>query len=148
MLSAQADVFGVGITVIDASRLVVTSGVISGWIVPSGGFAGMSGVESGKAAPLVGGPPGVELHMMLDALPIGDTGGTDPVEVGTMGAGMVPKGVDDIVVGVIAIMPSVMDVGDVLDTIDDIGKGGTMMEGAGKAGTVSGGGAGMVVPGI
>ena len=38
--SAQADVFGVGATVIVGSRLVATSCVISGWIVP--------GVDSSK----------------------------------------------------------------------------------------------------
>ena len=38
-LSAQTDVFGVGTTVMDGSRLVVASGVTSGWIVPGGGPA-------------------------------------------------------------------------------------------------------------
>ena len=56
VLSAQADVFGVGATVIVGSRLVATSCVISGWIVPGVGAGGrlveISGVESGKAAPL------------------------------------------------------------------------------------------------
>ena len=52
VLSAQADVFGVGATVIVGSRLVATSCVISGWIVPGGGLVEISGVESGKAAPL------------------------------------------------------------------------------------------------
>ena len=50
--SAQADVFGVGATVIVGSRLVATSCVISGWIVPGGRLVEISGVESGKAAPL------------------------------------------------------------------------------------------------
>jgi hypothetical protein len=59
MLSAQAEVFGVGITGLVGSRLLVMSCVMSGWIVPGGGLAGISGVESGKAAPLVGGPPGM-----------------------------------------------------------------------------------------
>ena len=79
VLSAQADVFGVGATVIVGSRLVATSCVISGWIVPGGGFVEISGVESGKAAPLVGGPPGVELQTMVDELPTGDTGDMIPV---------------------------------------------------------------------
>lgn len=52
VLSAQADVFGVGATVIVGSRLVATSCVISGWIVPGGRLVEISGVESGKAAPL------------------------------------------------------------------------------------------------
>ena len=34
------------------SRLVTASCVISGWIVPGGGLVEISGVESGKAAPL------------------------------------------------------------------------------------------------
>lgn len=144
MLSAHADVFGVGTTPVDASRLVVASGVTFGWIVPGGGITGISDVESGRSAPLVGGPPGVELHMVFDALPTGDTDGITPVVLATMGVGIVPKGMDDIVVGIITIVPSAMDVGPVLD---DVGRGGIVMEGAGKAGTVGGGGAGIVVPG-
>jgi hypothetical protein len=35
-------------------------------MAPGGGLFGMSGVESGNAAPLVGGPPGVELHTVID----------------------------------------------------------------------------------
>ena len=54
--------------------LVAPSWVTSGWIVPGGGVAGIAGVESGKAAPLVGGPPGVELHTVVDELPTGDSG--------------------------------------------------------------------------
>ena len=61
------------------SRLVTASCVISGWIVPGGGLVEISGVESGKAAPLVGGPPGVELQTMVDELPTGDTGDMIPV---------------------------------------------------------------------
>jgi hypothetical protein len=38
MLSAHADVLGVGITVIVGSRLVVTSCDMSGWIVPGDGL--------------------------------------------------------------------------------------------------------------
>src|SRR3981189_2996561 len=90
--------------VIVGSRLVATSCVISGWIVPGGGFVEISGVESGKAAPLVGGPPGVELHTVVDALPSGDSGDMVPVVLPTIGVGIVPNGlagiiaVDDIVV--------------------------------------------------
>ncbi len=61
------------------SRLVTASCVISGWIVPGGGLVEISGVESGKAAPLVGGPPGVEQQTMVDELPTGDTGDMIPV---------------------------------------------------------------------
>lgn len=38
MLSAHADVFGVGITVVVVSRLVATSCGMSGWIVPGDGL--------------------------------------------------------------------------------------------------------------
>jgi hypothetical protein len=48
-------------------------------MVPGDGFAGMSGVESGNDAPLVGGPPGVELHVMEDELPSGEIGEMVPV---------------------------------------------------------------------
>src|SRR6266850_5551208 len=61
MLSAHADVFGVGTTVIVGSMLVPASSATAGWIVPGGGLLGTEGVESGNAAPLVGGPPGTEL---------------------------------------------------------------------------------------
>jgi len=104
--------------------------------VPGEGLLGTSGIESGKAAPLVGGPPGVELHTVVDALPSGDTGDMVPVVLPTIGAGMVPNGlagisaVDDIVV------------------VDDVGIGIAVIEGGGGAGIAGGGGAGMVVPGI
>jgi hypothetical protein len=141
MLSAQADVFGVGTTVIVGSRLVVTSCVMSGWIVPSGGLAGICGVESGKAAPLVGGPPGVELHTVVDELPTGDTGDMVPIVLPTIGVGMVPNGVDDIVAvddivvvdGVIvAVLPAV-DVETVLGTVDGVGTGIAVVGGGGAA---------------
>ena len=72
--------------------------------MPGGEALGISGVESGKAAPLVGGPPGVELHMVVDELPSGDTGDMVPVALPRISEGMVPSGVagvmasDDIVV--------------------------------------------------
>ena len=150
VLSAQADVFGVGATVIVGSRLVATSCVISGWIVPGGGIVEISGVESGKAAPLVGGPPGVELHTVVDELPSGDTGDMVPVVLPTNGVGMAPNGVDDIVVVddiIWTVLPG-MDVETVLGTVDGGGTNVAVMEGGGGAGTVGGCGAGMVVPGI
>src|SRR6267142_1911550 len=119
VLSAQTDVFGVGATVIVGSRLVATSCVISGWIVPGGGIVEISGVESGKAAPLVGGPPGVELHTVADELPSGDTGDMVPVVLPTNGVGMAPNGVDDIVVVddiIWTVLPG-MDVETVLGTV-------------------------------
>jgi hypothetical protein len=47
--------------------------------VPSRAPLGISGVESGKSAPLVGRPPGVELHPVVDELPSGDAGDMVPV---------------------------------------------------------------------
>jgi hypothetical protein len=107
-LSAQADVFGVGTTVIVGSMLVLTSCVIAGWIVPGGGLDGIAGVESGKAAPLVGGPPGIELHTMVDELPSGVVGEVFPVLVPTIGVGMVPNGAAALVAvdGVVAVLPA------------------------------------------
>jgi hypothetical protein len=127
MLSAQADVFGVGTTVDVGSMLVVPSCVISCWIVPGDGLAGISGVESGKAAPLVGGPPGIELHTVVDELPSGDTGDMVPVVLPTIDVGMVPNAVpgiivvDDIVVvdGVIVAVLPAMDVE--TGTVDGVG---------------------------
>jgi hypothetical protein len=60
--------------------------------VPGGGLAGISGVVSVKAAPLVGGPPGIELHTVFEGLPSGGIGATFPVVVMTIGVGMVPNG--------------------------------------------------------
>jgi hypothetical protein len=116
MLSAQTDVFGVGTTVVVEPRLVVASCAVSGWIVPGGGPAAISGVESVNAAPLVGGPPGEELHWVVDELPTGDI---VPVVLATRDVGMVPKAVGDIVAadGVIAFIP------------DSIGTGGATMKG-------------------
>jgi hypothetical protein len=122
MLSAHADVFGVGITVTAGSILVSPSCATTGCIVPGGGLLGISGVESGKAAPSVGGPPGTELHTMFDGLPSGDAGAVVPVELTPISVGMVPNGVagvipvDDIVAagGVIMAAALAMDVETVL----------------------------------
>jgi hypothetical protein len=146
-LSAQADVFGVGTIVIVGSMLVSPSWVIPCWIVvPGGGVAGIAGVESGKAAPLVGGPPGVELHTVVDELPIGDTGDMVPVVLPTIGVAMVPNGVDDIVAiddivavddivvvdGAIVVLPA-MDVAAVPAVVDGVGTGVAVVEGGGAA---------------
>ena len=141
VLSAQADVFGVGATVIVGSRLVATSCVISGWIVPGGGFVEISGVESGKAAPLVGGPPGVELHTVVDALPSGDSGDMVPVVLPTIGVGMVPNAVAgiiavddiDVVDGVIIAGLPGMAVETVPGTVDGVGTGVALTAGGGAA---------------
>jgi len=140
-LSAQADVFGVGTIVIVGSMLVVPSWVTSCLIVPGGGFAGIAGVESGKAAPLVGGPPGAELHTVVDELPTGDTGDMVPVVLPTIGGGMVPNGVDDIVAvddsvvvdgDIVAVLPA-MDAATVPGVVDGVGTGVAVVEGGGAA---------------
>ena len=75
--------------------------------MPGAGLPGISGVESGKAAPLVGGPPGVELHTTVEGLPSGDSD-TVPVVLPTTSVGMVPNAVPDIIVvgGIIAVLPA------------------------------------------
>ena len=140
-LSAQADVFGVGTIVIVGSMLVSPSWVISCWIVPGGGFAGIAGVESCKAAPLVGGPPGVELHTVVDELPTGDTGDMVPVVLPTIGVGIVPNAVAgiiavddiDVVDGVIIAGLPGMAVETVPGTVDGVGTGVALTAGGGAA---------------
>jgi hypothetical protein len=109
---------------------------------------------SGKAAPLVGGPPGIELQTVVEGPPSGVVGEMFPVVVVTIGMGMVPNAapgviaagdivvIDDVIV---AVVPG-MDVETGLGTVDDVGPGIAVMEGDGKAGTAGGCGAGMVVP--
>jgi hypothetical protein len=146
-LSAQADVFGVGMIVIVGSMLVAPSWLTSGWIVPGGGVAGIAGVESGKAAPLVGGPPGVELHTVADELPTGATGDTVPVVLPAISVGMVPNAVDDIVAiddivvaddivvvdGVVVAVLPVMDGETVFGMVDGVGPAVAAVEGGGAA---------------
>jgi hypothetical protein len=143
-LSAHAGVFGVGITAIVGSMLVPASCVTAGWIVPGGGVLGTSGVESGTAAPLVGGPPGAELHTVADALPSGDAGDMVPVVLLTNGVGMVPKAV----VGII-VVDSVMVDGVIVAVLlaIDVAMGAALMEGGDGAG-IAGVCAGAVEPGI
>jgi len=102
---------------------------------------------------LVGGPPGIELHTVVEGLPSGDVGATFPVVVLTIGVGMVPNGaagiiaiggiVDDVIVAAVAGM----DVETVLGTVDDVGTGIGAMEGDGRGGVAGGCGAGIVEPG-
>jgi hypothetical protein len=81
---------------------------------------GISEVDSGNAAPLVGAPPGVELHVVAKELPSGDVGDMVPVVLLALGVGMVPNGavavitVDGIVV---AVLPA-MDVEIVFGIVD------------------------------
>jgi len=145
MLSAHAEVFGVGITVVVGSRLVATSCGMSGWIVPADGLVGICCVESGKAAPFVGGPPGVELHTVVDELPSGVIGEMVPVVLPTIDVGMIPSGVDGIVMVddvMVAVVPA-MDVETVPGTVDGTGTGTGVIEGDGRGGNAGGGGAGM-----
>jgi hypothetical protein len=121
--------------------------------VPGGGLAGICGVESGKAAPLVGGPPGAELHTVVEALPSGVVGETFPVVVGTIGVGMVPNAdpgvVGDIVAAddiVVAVVPDT-DVETLLGAVDGADTGIAVIEGDGSGGTGGGCGAGTVEPG-
>jgi hypothetical protein len=132
VLSAHADVFGVGITAMVGSMLVPPSCATTGCMVPGGAATGICGVESGKAAPLLGGPPGVELHTVVDGLPSGVIGEMLPVVVGTIDVGMLRNGEPGI------------DVVTALGTVDDVGTGTKVKEGGGGDGTVGGGGAGIV----
>jgi hypothetical protein len=90
--------------------------------VPGSGLAGISGVESGKAAPLVGGPPGIELHTTVVGLPSGDAD-TVPVVLATTGVGMVPNAVPDIIVadGIIVTALPAMEGKTMAGAVDGVG---------------------------
>ena len=103
--------------------------------MPGGGLLGSSGVESGRAAPLVGGPPGVELQTVVDELPSGDTGNMVPVMLPTIGVGMVPDGAAGI------------SAADDIALVDGVGTGAAAIVGRGGAGIAGGSGAGTVEPG-
>lgn len=90
---------------------------------------------------MVGGPPGVELHTVVDELPSEGAGDMVPVVLPTKGVGMVPNGVADIV----AVDDIVVDA--VPGTVDDGGTAVAAMEGEGRAGMAGGTCAGMVEPG-
>jgi hypothetical protein len=105
---------------------------------------------------LVGGPPGIVLHTVVDELPSGAVGEMFPIVVMTTGVGMVPKGaagvsaVGDVVVVnavIVAVVPGV-DVERVFMTVDGADTGAAVTEGDGSGGSVGGCCAGMVVPGI
>jgi len=141
-LSAHADVFGVGITVVLGSILVSPSCATTGCIVPSCP-TGISGVDRGKVAPLLGGPPGVELHIVLEELPSGVIGAMLPVVVMTIGAGIVPSG------EAVAIAAAGVIVGDVvvvvgtgigvdIGAVDDVGTGIAVKGGDGNGDTACG----------
>jgi len=118
--------------------------------VPGAGLAGICGVDSGNAAPLVGGPPGVELHAVIDALPSGDVGTIVPIVLPTLGVEMVPNGEAGVIDGIaVAGLPAV-DVETVLVAIDGGSMDATVMEGGGRArgGNAGDCGAGTVEPGM
>jgi hypothetical protein len=105
---------------------------------------------------LVGGPPGIELHTVVDELPSGDTGTMLPVPLPTIGAEIVPKAVvgivvvdDSVVVDCVAVgVMTAMDVEIVPGMVDGVGTGVAVMEGRGGAGVAGSGGAGTVEPGM
>jgi hypothetical protein len=72
---------------------------------------------------LVGGPPGVELHTVVDGLPSGDTGDIVPVVLPTNNVGMVPNAVPGIIVvdGIIVAVLPATDVETVVGTVDAVG---------------------------
>jgi hypothetical protein len=80
---------------------------------------------------------------MVEGLPSGVVGVTFPVVVMTIGVEMVPNGAAGIIV---AVVPGV-DAERVLRTVDNVGTGIEVTEGDGRAGSLGGCGAGMVVPG-
>ena len=110
--------------------------------MPGGGLLGTSGVESGKAAPLVGGPPGVVLHTVVEGLPTEDTGDMVPVVLPTNGVRIVPNAIPGIIV---AVLP-VMDVEAVVGTIDGVGTVGAAVTAGAAAAVVRDDATGIVVP--
>jgi hypothetical protein len=132
-LSAQADVFGVGITAMAGSMLVPASCAVSGSIVPGGGLAGISDVDSGNAAPLVGGPPGVELQTMVDGLPSGDIGDMVPVVLPMDNVGMVPNAVPGIIAVDGIIVAVLLPARDVETVLGAVGTGVAVTPGAAAA---------------
>ena len=105
---------------------------------------------------MVGGPPGMELHTVVEKLPSGAVGEMFPIVVMTIGVGMVPNaaagaiavgdmdGADAVVVTVVLGI----DVERALMTVDCDGRGAAVVEGDGRGGSAGGCGAGMFVPGI
>lgn len=89
----------------------------------------------------------MELHTVVDELPTGDTGDMVPVVLTAIDEGMVPSGVDGIVVVddvIVAVVPGV-NVESVPGTVDGTGTGAAVIEGNGGGGA-AGGGTGMVEP--
>jgi hypothetical protein len=102
---------------------------------------------------LVGGPPGIELHTVVEELPGRDVGGTFPIPVVTMGTGIAPNTPAGAIAGGgivgagVAVAVLAMELERLLTTNGTAGTGAGAKEGDGRGGTEGGGGAGMVVPG-
>ena len=60
---------------------------------------------------MVGGPPGIELHTVVEALPSGVVGEVFPIVVMTIGVGMVPNGAAGVITAVEAELGAIDDVG-------------------------------------
>ena len=90
----------------------------------------------------------MELHTVVDGLPSGVIGEMVPVVLPTIDVGMVPSGVDGIVMVddvIVAVVPG-MYVETVPGTVDAT-TGTGVIEGNGRGGNAGGGGTGMVEPG-
>ena len=86
---------------------------------------------------------------MVDGLPSGVIGEMVPVVLPTIDVGMVPSGVDGIVMVddvIVAVVPA-MDVETVPGTVDGTSTGTCVIEGNGRGGNAGGGGTGTVEPG-
>jgi hypothetical protein len=73
--------------------------------VPGGGLGGISGVVSDRAAPFVGGPPGMELQTVVEELPSCVVGDMVPVVLTMTGTGMAVAvtAADGIIVAVLPV---------------------------------------------
>jgi hypothetical protein len=104
---------------------------------------------------LVGGPPGIELHTVVEELPSGAVGEMFPIVVTTIGVGIVPNATAGAIavgeiVGANAIIAAVVlgiDVVTAPGSIDGAATGTAVMEGDGRGGSAGGCGAGIIVPG-
>jgi hypothetical protein len=105
---------------------------------------------------LVGGPPGVVLHTVVDGLPTEDTGDMVPVVLPTNGVRIVPNAIPGIIVveginpvdGIIAAVLPAMDVEAVVGTIDGVGAVGAAVTAGAAAAAVRDDATGIVVPKI
>jgi hypothetical protein len=82
---------------------------------------------------LVGGPPGIELHTIVEGLPSGGVGEMFPVVVMTIGVGMVPNGAAGINTVAEAGLGASDDVGTGIAATE--GEGGVCLTGVSGAGT-------------